>query len=314
MTATKDAATVERETFAQTWGLSAENQSQPLREASRGESDKQRENMRKLLDLKRRLSLSGVRPAYILNMNPYQLHVNSVLLDHVKVPPCPLGQPYIVHALTEALFAWRDDKDGDETPVEFLPVMLIRDFEQAYWKSGGVVVFEASGNPRKPLSAEQEIAENPDLQEKIVAARERLFEYASSRYIAVTAALRTTGSSPARDVTDTDRALTGFLLKNKRITESPTWLAPTKKEQDLVEPCPRCKVEPKTGATMCPSCGFILDPAGAFKLGDISLDDEVGRRALQRLSRVKLRELNISQLIEENLDERDARLAEAARA
>lgn len=313
-TATRDAAANQEWGGGASFGTSTDlPESDIALGRRRGMDEKQREKMQKLQTLMTRLAITGVRTAYVINMNPYSLKVNGVLLDDTIVPACPLGQDHIIFPIAKPMIAWRDDKDGDETPVEFLPVMLVRDFEHLYYKKGGVVVFEASGNPKRPVPPEQEIAENPDLQEKIAAARSRMFNFASERYMAMETALRVPGSSAQRDVNDTDRALAALLLHNRLIPEAPKWFAPTKQEQDLVDPCARCKAEPKKGATMCAACGYILDPAQAFKLGDLDVTNEVDKRALMRLSRKQLDELNISQFIEENLEERDERLAKEAK-
>lgn len=279
----------------------------------REQSESMREYFEKLVTLKRRLAITGVRNAYVLNMNPYPLKVNSVLLADEIVPACPLGQPWIVHTLNKVLFQQKDEKDGSLSPVEFLPVMLIRDYEEPYFKQGGVVVFEATGNPNKPLTPEQEIANNPALEEKIAEARTRMLKFASEKYQEAETFMHSPGRVGFREINDLHRALTGLLFSERMIPEKPKWFEPTKLESDLADPCPRCKAEPKKGATMCPSCGFIINPAEAFRLGDLDVEVDADKRALMRLSREQLQELNISQHIDENLEERDVRLAKEAK-
>ena len=59
---------------------------------------------------------------------------------------------------------------------------------------------------------------------------------------------------------------------------------------------------------MCPSCAYVLDPTAAFEQGDIGIDDT----ALTRLDRKQLKEMGISELIDETVVERNLKLRKKA--
>jgi hypothetical protein len=101
--------------------------------------------MEKLISLEHRLQVTGVQPATILNMNPYPLRVNGVLLDDIIVPPCPKGRPYSMLVIRQHRISWRDEQDDNWTPVESVPIILAREFESTYYGQGGVVIFQGDG-------------------------------------------------------------------------------------------------------------------------------------------------------------------------
>jgi hypothetical protein len=111
----------------------------------------------------------------------------------------------------------------------------------------------------------------------------------------------------ARNINEIHRALVNLLLNEGEISpdDRPVWLERTRAEANLGVACQRCKADTKQDAYMCAACGFILDPRQAYELGEISEEDP----ALRRLSRKELDELNLSEFVEENLEERKARVA-----
>jgi hypothetical protein len=116
----------------------------------------------------------------------------------------------------------------------------------------------------------------------------------------------------ARNINEIHRALVNLLLNEGEISpdDRPVWLERTRAEANLGVACQRCKADTKQDAYMCAACGFILDPRQAYELGEISEEDP----ALRRLSRKELDELNLSEFVQENLEERKARVAKGGKA
>jgi CRISPR/Cas system type I-B associated protein Csh2 (Cas7 group RAMP superfamily) len=54
---------------------------------------------------------------------------------------------------------------------------------------------------------------------------------------------------------------------------------------------------------MCPNCTYVLDPRAAYEAGDIDVEDV----SLKRLAREVLKEMGISELVEETIEERNKR-------
>jgi hypothetical protein len=111
----------------------------------------------------------------------------------------------------------------------------------------------------------------------------------------------------ARNINEIHRALVNLLLNEGEISpdDRPVWLERTRAEANLGAACQRCKADTKQDAMMCAACGFILDPRQAYELGEI--DEE--NPALMRLSRKVLDEMNLSEFVTENLEEKKARMS-----
>lgn len=256
----------------------------------------------KLVTLDRRLRRQGIRPATILNMNPYMLHVNGVLHSDLDVAPCPKGRPYSMRVIRDYKYDWRDETDDNWSPVEFVPIVLADEFTEQYRAHGGVVVFEGDGERINPL-------EVPAIVEMMKEAEQAQIAFARIKVREANNEWNTPNRQGARNIDDIHRAL-AWLLHDKTGQELPEWIEKIPGQMGLGDPCPRCKTVPKSGAYACPSCGFIIDPVQAYEMGEITEDNP----AMLRLSRAKLEELGVSELIEENLEERKARVKRDAEA
>jgi hypothetical protein len=256
--------------------------------------------MEKLISLEHRLQVTGVQPATILNMNPYPLRVNGVLLDDIIVPPCPKGRPYSMLVIRQHRISWRDEQDDNWTPVESVPIILAREFESTYYGQGGVVIFQGDGERTHFLNDET-------IQQRIKDAKVRLIAWAWKQKRDADSEWNSPNRVGARNINEIHRALVNLLLNEGEISpdDRPVWLERTRAEANLGVACQRCKADTKQDAYMCAACGFILDPRQAYELGEISEEDP----ALRRLSRKELDELNLSEFVQENLEERKARVA-----
>jgi hypothetical protein len=256
--------------------------------------------MEKLLSLEHRLKVTGVQPATILNMNPYPLRVNGVLLDDIVVPPCPKGRPYSLHVIREHRISWRDEQDDNWTPVESVPIILAREFESTYYSQGGVVIFQGDGERANFL-------EDPTIKQRLNEAKVRLIAHAWKQKRDADGEWNSPNRIGARNINEIHRALVNLLLNEGEISpdDRPVWLERTRAEANLGAACQRCKADTKQDAMMCAACGFILDPRQAYELGEI--DEE--NPALMRLSRKVLDEMSLSEFVTENLEEKKARMS-----
>lgn len=260
----------------------------------------------KLMALEARLKVMGVQPATVINMLPFELRVYHPLMYDIVCPAKPAGRPYSVTVIREHRIAWRDEGDDNYTPVEFVPIVLAREFEQQHYNQGGVVIYIGDGEKYPPAV---EAERNEELRSRIKDAQFRLIGFAREKKREADSEWNTPNRQGARNINETHRQCVALLFDLGEVSEKPPWMDLTKEEAGLGAKCPRCKVVTNQGAYMC-TCGFILDPREAFEQNEIDLENP----ALARLPRAVLEDMGISENVSETTEERRKRLDKEKKA
>lgn len=249
----------------------------------------------------------GIRAATILNMSPLQLRGPGIHTSHIVIPPCPSGQMFLRYvvsppkSLGEMQTSWRDERDDVWSPVLHHPIELAEDFNQQYYNSGGVVVFEGDHDPM----------EDPRVRQLIEESDTRLIAQAREQWRDAQHQWNSPNRSGARNIGTTHRAYCQLLLDRRIYTDIPPWFdaTPETKNQSAVK-CGRCSVYPDKDSWMCKNCGYVIDPYRAYTEMEIDESDN----SLKRLTRVQLEELGISRFVLETQDERRLRIAAGGEA
>lgn len=262
-------------------------------------SDAVVKRMNKVLSLENTLSRMGVPPCTIVNLNPYELHIDAPHLDHIRVPACPPGRPYSVYVVRKHSVAWNDEGEDNWSPLPILPAQIGDEFARHYFKNGGVFAYDGDGSKVPPAS-------NEALKEKITEAKQRQYAYAEAKVAEANAMWNTTNHEQAKAITPEIHCALAKVLHDERGDELPAWVNRKPGEYGLGTKCRNCSAIPPTAAVICPNCGDVLDPEKAY------MENRIGENhfALARLSREKLESLGITKdHIPETNEERAARIA-----
>jgi hypothetical protein len=271
-----------------------------------GVSEAQVKYFNRLIGAEQRLRLMGVVPTTVLNMNPYQLKLNSTLVGDIVIAPCPKGRPYSVTVLRQVRWSREDDSDGIGNPIPWVPIHYAREFEDTYYLNGGVVVYQGDGEKVDPAT---QAAKDPAIQRNMEAAKARLLAFAREKVREANNEFNTPNRVGARNINDIHRSLAA-LLHDETGQELPVWIEKVPGQHGLGFKCKQCAAVPNSEAILCPNCGYVLDPRKAFEIGSIDIEDV----SLTRLERPELEAMGISELIEETVSERNERIRDEAAA
>jgi hypothetical protein len=257
-------------------------------------------------NIKRRLKLQNIRPATVINMNPWPIRVNGVHFSSILPSACPDDKDFSVHVIRhnpeDPVIDWADTGDAKYMPSELVPIVLAKEFEQGqYLTEGGVVAYEGDHDPLR----------DPEVVGRMKEARDRMERYMIELYTEAQGLYMQANKVGIGNIGVKHRKAGAYLFRRRLISEKPAWLEITRAESDIAEPCPRCKAEPKKGAYGCPECGYIFDPEQAYLKMEIAATDI----SLARLPRKKLEELGITEEQQpETMEERAAKIAQAKKA
>lgn len=245
-------------------------------------------------DLMRRI---GVQPATVVNLWPVPLHSSGPQVEHLNVPACPIGQEFVTFVI-ESYGTDVVDRGGRYDVKPVLPIDLAKDILQQKMKSNtliqhGVVIYMGDHKPN-----ERNLAEINESRKKMVKHMKKLVEDANGQWVR--------GGRNSNIITDPIRYAAEYLLHHRFLTKKPEWMITARNQEDIIPECPSCGTEPARAAFSCRQCGWVLKPDVAYELGAVSASTPDGVRALARLSRERLKELGISELIEQTVDERKA--------
>lgn len=254
-----------------------------------------------VMAMRNRHRATGVKPATVLNFLPIDLVVNGTMYSNVRVPACPRGQLFTTYTFWDAAIVPMPLGEGITQPWDYMPIQLANEFVRANLERGGVVVLEGTPDTIDMESEAVQVAVH-DATEAMYAYMTRLVEEAEGFW-------NSTNHQFANSIVEKHRLASMVLMDARRLTQAPAWLPVTRKEADVMEPCPICRNEPKKGALRCNSCSYVLLPAKAFMAGDIDEFD----KSLERLTRAEVEELGVSAYVAETKDERPARLAAGSR-
>ena len=250
----------------------------------------------------------GIEPATVINLNPFELQVHSPLFRGLTVSACPVDKAFTMMVIREPRFQARDN-EGVITPVDFLPIILAKEFETQFANGGGVFVFRGDGE-KIAKQTDGDLMQNELFREFYADAKRKLIITALQKVQEADNEWNTPSRSGARNITDLHRGFHRILLRERRLSKPKEWLDATRDEAQIGELCPSCGNEPRKGAALCNTCGWVMDPLKAWTIGAVT---DPMHNSLSRLKRAVLDSLGITrEHIPETIEERDARLRAAA--
>lgn len=242
----------------------------------------------------------GVQPATIVNLWPISVYSNGPQVAHHVLPPCPIGEAFSTYVI-KSYGTDVQDKGGrfDVKPV--LPLDIARDILQQHSKAGtlvreGIVIYMGDHKPNQ-----KNLEDINEARKKFIKHAKRVVEDANGQWVR--------GGKNSNVINDAvHRPLADYLLHFRFLTKKPDWMLTSRNQEDIVTLCQNCGAEPKSKtAVQCSACGYIVNPEQGYINGDVTASTPEGKRALQRLSREKLKDLGISELIDETVSERKER-------
>lgn len=267
--------------------------------------DKQYERNRASVET--RLNAIGVYKATVVNCLPIELRSDACLhpLHTAVVPPAAAATAYATFVFDEAFI--EPARVGADAPMmawDHHPIELATEFVRKNHR--GVMSFmgipsdledEAFLNRRSP-----EQQHNGRTYGEVLEATKR----SAADWM----------NEKLRQGNDDERLKRQILLPCKyaarrlhalgRIKAFPTWCEENRDVHRKVERCPKCQQPAEDGAVQCTgsNCGYILNPRKAYEINAIGEDDP----SLERLDRVDVVEMGISDYVAETADEKKERL------
>jgi hypothetical protein len=263
----------------------------------------------------------GIRPATVVSCWPTALHSTGPHVQHHIIPPCPIGQSYVLYTIKGYGIPDKDgvmmddpgclqvdnaDKGGRFDPKIVLPITMARDILQQHSKSNtviqhGVVIYMGDHAPNK-----ENLAAINDSREKMIAHMRNQVNQAVTDWVR--------GGRKSIQVNDNVRLMVEYLTFHRYMTEKerPGFMVVSRNREDIPDKCKNCGTEPEKDAAQCAKCGYIVNALLAYENGTISLtnDDDtpnpVGVRTMARLSRSQLEQLGVSHLVPRTDEERKA--------
>lgn len=243
---------------------------------------------------------TGIDPATILNFSPIPLIVNSPMTElRVRIKPAPAAGAgsdlFSFHTWHNPSIEVMQLGDNISQPWDYMPIQLAQAFMDEYREMGGVVMFK--GIP------DEETLARPDVVAMIAEARETMYVWMRTKVEEANAEWNSPNHQGAKNIVTLHRECALCLKEQGLIDNMPEWVTEARKLTDVAKKCPSCALLPAIGAVRC-ACGYILDPAKAYLIGDINEEDA----SLERLTRLEVEELGISAYVSETRDERPQRL------
>jgi hypothetical protein len=246
----------------------------------------------------------GVEAATIVSLLPRRAKVHSALFRNLIVPACPLDQPYTMLVIREPRYTSKDN-EGSFSPVCLLPMLLAKEFESKYSNTGGLFVIRGDGTALE-WKLDGSLLNDPEIATQYAQAKAALITTAVKDVQEADNEWHSPHRSGARNITDRHRSSCRLLMRERRLANPKEWLDATREEAQIAEPCPSCGSEPRNGAALCATCGWVIDPLKAWTIG---AQADPQHNSLARLARKVLEGLGITKEdIPETIEERDARL------
>ena len=277
--------------------MSFENMPDPLGKKPKGATVQEVNYLNKLFASQQRIAMIGRQPVTVVNINPFQLMVNGPLFSDLRVAPNKAGQEYSALVIRDVKFDVDQGLDRNHTPVEFWPVQLAKEFETQYADKGGV--FFINGD----LETNPELGHTQEFKAKYRSADGQLVAYCKRLKLNADNEWNTPNRSGARNIHPPHRIAAKILFDRKLLSKLPEWMEGDIAPEDVTDDCRSCKSATKKGQLLC-TCGYVLDPFGAFQEGVI---DEFNV-SLERLTRAQVEAIGVSAFVAETVDERQERL------
>lgn len=249
----------------------------------------------------------GFSLAVVINMQPFPLHVNGVLVDHMIVPACTeengtairyfegqdpatgrqLKVPYVAYLVGHYIQAFKDLGEHNFVPYAEPPLKLAYDFENEFTgenKPGGVFFYAGEEAPDHPDVGLDKLINRHIPGEGKVTLRQLFLKAYKQMVAAANKRYREAENEYAKPngnrhyIGDTHRRAALILLREGIIAEKPAWMTLTRAESSIGEKCKVCKKDSQKGALLCPSCGYVFDVTGAYDAGAIDQTSTYMRR------------------------------------
>lgn len=272
----------------------------------------------------------GWEPASVINLHPFSVTAQGVLLKEPRIPGVSLEDDFWKSSLKIQL------KSGLEIPFnqyvianpeftvsekpadEFDGAAMVK--AKAWWPidlAGDIVKQNNNLQPRggvfcykgvhSPLSNPATAAHEADIFEKSYA---HAIAFYTSLFNEAERAYSSGNKELAKDITSYHRWTTRYLRKVGVLQEDPKWLTEvlsTGKGKPNI--CQNCGHQAHREAATCTECNFVINPFKAYQLGIIDLDTPGANAALRRCTKSQLEELKLYPEVLP-LDEFRAKMAE----
>lgn len=265
----------------------------------KGVDPKHVDYLAKLIASQQRAQQVGLQPVTIVNLNPYRLVVCNPLWDGLEVEANKPNEAYSALVITNIKYTVNTGVDKNYSPEEFWPIQLAEEYINQYRDKGGVFII------RGDLQKNPEIAYTQEFKDKLATAKEELYRFAFKMKTAGDAEWNRPNRSGRSNIHAQHRLMAQILLDAKRLAKAPEWMDSLIAVEDVLPTCSVCQADLKKGTLMCPTCFYVVDPAGAFKAGAIQEEN----LAFERLTRAEVVALGISAYVAETSDEVQARRA-----
>ena len=264
----------------------------------------------RMASLKQRVQATGIQPATVVNFLPFVINVNAPATVYRGGVPAAEGA---ARYATRTWEGWEgldihviEQGEVGRTPQEFYPIQTAKVFEREYG-GGGVVA----------LPFALDVIEDPD--EARIKRRElkgqsiaEILDDHAEKAVKFMSALVDRAEAMAADdnvagIRKTHRMCAVRLHALGILAHLPSYCVARQQLRDVAQPCPDCGQIPKgKNAVRCltPNCGFILDPAEAYRRGVIDENDA----ALERLTRTEVEDLGVTEYVAETADEKPKRI------
>lgn len=253
-----------------------------------GRNDEEDEKLQEVQKVHRRMSEVGTLAATVVNMLPWPVQASGIHLmyDDMRIPACPIDQPYILKVIS-IYKVDLEDKGGRFGADVVTPIAMANDIvrQMQPMKRGGMFQYVGDHRPGEnpnPVKREWELKQM-DLMKRMMVKHFRI------KYREAEAYYQQNNRRGLMNIVDEHRLSTQWLLYHRLLTTQPTWLTATREEADVPDSCSSCGQE--TGAGFgCSNCGYILNPMAAFLAEEIEDDHQ----SLRRLTREQLDELGLN--------------------
>ena len=243
--------------------------------------------------------IGGVPPATVVNFLAEDLVSAAALPDlrQVVVRGPAFDQPYTFHTFRHVSIEPSRPAENYTSANEHIPLDLAMEFERQYLAKGGVIAFAGEVSELEDPRNEQLRALWEERKRGAINHMLGLHQQALAWY-------NTPGHQDSKWIQDPHRRAAQRLHALGHLPELPDYV--TAKRADYEKPaaeCRKCGKRPDKNAVIC-ECGYVLEPRRAFENQVI---DE-NHPSLERLTRVEVKEMGISDYVAETVDEKPTRL------
>jgi hypothetical protein len=251
-----------------------------------GRNEEEDEKLAEVRKVHRRMAEVGTIPATIVWMHPWpgQGDGRYLMYDDMKIEACPIGQTYITKVIRHYKVDL-EDKGGRFGADVITPIALANDLHAQFEKlrRGGCCRYMGDHLPGEaPKTRDEELKMVNKAKAEQVRYYRQLFREAEGFF-----------QQPARhglrNITENHRLAATWLTHYHYLPLIPAWVTASREEGDIPESCARCGKDVSEAGFACGDCGYIIDPARAYRANEI----EEEHHSLRRLTRDQLDELGL---------------------